>query len=345
MLSRDRNVSAPWSSSAQGGDPVQHLPLTPAYYRLPPWSGKARYGFGVCVNPVEQYNLSRLHADWYVVYPGFDADPPPLLDLEFVQIIRLRDERGYNPPSQEEVELYAKTQPGTLWLIGNEPEDLYQDCQTPAQYAQIYHHWYNIIKAADPSAKIAIGGVVQATPLRMRWLDLVLQAYERRYGSKIPVDVWNVHGFILQEKADDWGCHIPCGLSATEGMLYDIDDHDNMTIFKEQIVRFRRWMRDNGERNKPLIVSEYGILAGVGSGYDEARVKRFMIATFDYFTNTRNPTLGYPADGNRMVQAWNWFSLDWKDLWGHKSYGHLFDPDTKVITPLGLAYGNYVTSH
>jgi len=340
--SRENAALAPGSAGAQDGDYLYHLPLALKKhyrYRLPPWSGSARFGFGVCLHPVEEYNVSRLHADWYVRYPGFDPDPPPLFDLEFVQIIRL----DYMP-SEEAVELYARAQPGTLWLIGNEPEDMNQDCKTPPEYAALYHQWYNIIKAADPSAKVAIGGVVQATPLRLQWLDMVLQEYETLYGTKMPVDVWNVHGLILQEKLGSWGCQIPCGLNAQEGMLYGVDDHDNMTIFKEQIVRFRRWMKDHGERNKPLIVSEYGILLSAGHGYGEPRVERFMIATFDYFLTATSSSLGYPADGNRLVQAWNWFSLDRKHFEGYQTYGHLFDPETKRITALGRAYGDYTDS-
>jgi hypothetical protein len=208
----------------------------------------------------------------------------------------------------------------------------------------MYHELYGLIKTADPTAKVAIGGVVQATPLRLKYLDEIMKEYQRLFGEKIPVDVWNVHGFILRERVDSWGCQIPCGLSATQGKLYGIDDHDNMTIFTEQIVRFRQWMKDNGERNKPLIVSEYGILFPIQLGYDQPRVERFMIATFDYFRTATSSSLGYPADGNRLVQAWCWYSLDHKNFEGYESYGHLFDPDTKLITRLGRAFANYTAS-
>jgi hypothetical protein len=324
-------------------DHFLYLPLAlNNYYRLPPWSGNARFGFCVTGNPVKQYDVSQLHADWYVDYPGFRADPPPLFDLEFGQIVRLSDR--FNPPSQEAVERYAKAQPGTLWLIGNEPDAPAQDCVPPSQYAQLYHHWYDVIKSADPAAKIGIGGVVQATPLRLQYLDMILDSYQDQYGEMIPVDVWNVHGFILQEKANDYGCQVPCGLSAQQGMLYEIDDHDDMTIFKQQIVRFRQWMKDHGERNKPLMVSEYGILFPIQLGFDEPRVERFMLATFDYFLTASSSSLGYPADGNKLVQAWAWYSLDHEYFEGYESYSHLFDPDTKGITPLGIAYGNYTAS-
>jgi len=321
---------------------VAYLPL--ALYTSghgPYWSGTARFGFCTAARPAEAYNVSQLHADWYVQYPGFRSDPGPE-ELEFAQIVRLNEE--FDPPEEQDIVRYARFHRSTLWMIGNEQDAPAQDCVTPEDYAVLYHDLYQLIKTADPTAKVAIGGVVQATPLRLRYLDRILEEYETRYGSEIPVDVWNVHGFILRERVDSWGCQIPCGLSATQGRLYGIDDHDNMTIFKEQIVRFRQWMKDNGQRNKPLIVSEYGILFPIELGYDRARVEAFMIATFDYFRTATSSSLGYPSDGNRLVQAWAWYSLDHKNFEGWESYGHLFDPDTKRITKLGTAYGEYTAS-
>ena len=58
------------------------------------------------------------------------------------------------------------------------------------------------IKAADPTARVAIGGVTQPTPLRLRCLETVLAAYREQSGAEMPVDVWNVHNFILWEEPD-----------------------------------------------------------------------------------------------------------------------------------------------
>jgi hypothetical protein len=325
--------------------PRQWLPLVlKDYYRLPPWSGTARFGFGVARNPIEEYDVSPLGAEWYVNF-GFRTDPPPLFDLEYVQTIRL-SESGY-AISQAAIEKYARAQPGTLWLIGNEPDAPAQDCVPPPRYAQLYHELYNIIKGEDPTAKVAIGGVVQATPLRLQYLDLILAEYEDLYnGEKIPVDVWNVHGFILQEKEKDWGCQIPCGIEDEDNLakLYTVDQHDNMTIFKQQIVRFRQWMKNHGERNKPLVITEYGILMPEVLGFDEPRVQAFMLATFDYFRTATSTSVGYPADGNRLVQAWCWYSLDDDHFEGFESYSHLFNPTTKQLTALGGAYRDYTSS-
>jgi hypothetical protein len=123
--------------------------------------------------------------------------------------------------------------------------------------------------------------------------------------------------------------------------LRGIDDLDRMDLFAEQIVRFRQWMADHGQRDKPLIVSEYGILFNEELGYGYERMRDFMLATFDYFLNTTDPDIGCPADGNRLVQRWAWFVLDRNTFeWG-TFWGSLFDPETHQITALGEEFGNY----
>lgn len=337
----------------QGLDRLRYLPAVFRDFCGFGVPARRRFGFGTSKNPVEEYDVSLLHAGWYVNF-GFRADPPSLEGLEYAPTIRLCDPATNSPyyycendyvPGREAIETYAAAHPGTLWIIGNEPDAPIQDCITPPRYAMLYHELYGIIKGADPSARVAIAGVVQATPLRLRYLDMILQEYQDRYGEMIPVDVWNVHGFILQEDRHSWGCQIPCGIEDVDtGTLYGIDDHDNMTIFKQQIVAFRQWMKEHGERNKPLIVTEYGILFPLYLGYNEARVESFMLATFDYFVTASDRSYGYPSDCGRLVQGWCWYSLDDSSFEGHDSYSHLFDPDTKQITQLGTAYGDYTDS-
>jgi hypothetical protein len=126
-----------------------------------------------------------------------------------------------------------------------------------------------------------------------------------------------------------------------EGRLYEIEDHDSLEIFRQQVVDFRRWMEESGERDKPLIVSEYGIVMPAEYGFSQQRVQDFMYATFDFFMTATDPELGYAPDGYRLVQRWLWYSLS------DTVYptGNLFDPVTGQITALGLAYGSYVVSH
>jgi hypothetical protein len=123
--------------------------------------------------------------------------------------------------------------------------------------------------------------------------------------------------------------------------LYEIEDHDSLEIFRQQVVDFRTWMEERGEGDKPLIVSEYGIVMPAEYGFSEQRVQDFMYASFDFFLTAADPELGYAPDGHRLVQRWLWYSLSDTVY----ATGNLFDPVTGQITALGLAYGSYVVSH
>ncbi len=231
--------------------------------------------------------------------------------------------------------------PGMRWIVGNEPDRHGQDGLTPAAYAQFYHDVYTFLKGRDPSSQVEAAGVVQATPLRLRYLTMVLDEYQARYGTPLPTDLWNLHGFILPEN-NIWGAAIPPGLEAfaSEGEANrTIGDHGNLAIFKSQIFAFRQWMADHGYRDKPLSISEYGILLSPLHGYPYATVRNFMLNSFDFFLNTSESTLGYPADENRLVQNWSWFSLNsppYDVNTGIGFNGNLFNPTTHAIEPLGL---------
>jgi hypothetical protein len=248
-------------------------------------------------------------------------------------------------PDAKTIAAIAQANPGEIWLVGNEPDCIYQGNSTPDQYARLYHELYHLIKRHDPASQVAIGGIVQGTPLRLQWLDAVRQRYQALYGEPLPVDIWNIHAFILNEERGGWGSEIPPGINATVGEKRQLDDHDRLDIFAEQIVRFRRWMADIGERDKPLIVSEYGILMVYNDGFDFPRVQKFMLGTFDYFMTAIDDEIGYPADENRLVQRWAWYSLNDKRFEGYTTFSHLFDPYTNEISPLGLDFEAYVAPY
>ncbi|MEM3553586.1 MAG: hypothetical protein QW658_01350, partial [Candidatus Bathyarchaeia archaeon] len=61
-------------------------------------------------------------------------------------------------------------------------------------------------------------------------------------------------------------------------------------------------------------------------------------STFEFFLTAADPTIGYPADGYRLVQRWCWYSLD--DV----TYptGRLFDPHTGALTVVGEGWVDIV---
>jgi len=348
-----------------------------------------RIGFGLTSASLDPYtDVVTLGAGWYLDWRVREAPARPA-DLAYIQMVRVHqklacDQRYHSDrtlcpyaepldytfaPGQAAIEAAARANPGSTWLIGNEMDridwaycikwngahcDLVgydgQDEILPETYAVAYHDLYTMIKTADPTAQLAIGGVIQPTPLRLEYLSKIWDEYQAIYTETMPVDVWNVHNFIIQERAHDWGTDIPPGIDAVEGEYVNAPStHIDMAIFKKQIVAFREWMKARGQQQKPLIISEYGVLFHNGlmnpawASSDPTYVQDFMIDTFDYFANTKDCTLGYLADGCRLVQRWNWYSLD--DTWGtFNPHSRLFDPTSGEMTDTGRRFQAYLAA-
>jgi hypothetical protein len=305
----------------------------------------SRAGLVVTSGALSSYPLERLPFGWYADYAVREAPARPG-GVEYMQTILVRPEKY--PPDWDLLRRAAEANPGAIWKVGNEPECIYQGMRTPEAYADIYHEVHTFLKGVDPTARVAIGSIVQPTPLRLEWLDRTRAAYRARYGETMPVDVWNIHNLVLQEHAEDYGCGIPVGIAASEGRLYPWWDSANADLFVQHIWDFRRWMAEHGERDKPLIISEMGVLYP-SSWFDslteapsgEQRITDFMEGTFTFMQDAADPDLGYPADGNRLVQGWLWFSLDhraWDEAPGEGFNGNLCDRDTRSLTPFGVYY-------
>ena len=343
-----------------GSRPAQSLPGSSAAMTgyLPLVSSRAaasygayancRFGAGQVLQPLTSYDTPSLNLGWYVDWHTQPSPPTPG-GVEYMQVLRV-SASGTTPSGSALASLVAAN-PGAWWLVGNEPDCIYQDSVTPQIYAQVYHDAYAFITGLDPTARVAAGGIVQPTPLRMQYLDLVLSAYASRYGEPLPTDAWSIHSFILREAScaaypdSCWGAEIPPGISASHGRLYTLDDIDRLDIFQDRIVQFRQWMRDRGYRHTALLVTEYGTLLpyydpdslfydSEGNPFDEARARQFMLGTFDFLLTATDASLGYPADEDRLVQRWLWYSLDDTVSYG----GALFNPDQLTRMALGDAY-------
>ena len=331
--------------------------------------------FGVA-SSIAGYDAGQLALLRLGSYLAFNAQPtPPLMPgMDFVQVIRMHQLKvgalysttapyvvpySYTlefPDALENYQNLAKQNPGSVWLVGNEIDrrDICnggcwgQDEMLPEMYAQAYHDVYVALKAADPTALMANGSMVEVTPLRLKYLDRVWNAYRQLYGTNMPVDVWNMHPYLVQEVAGAIGAEIPAGLTETVGMRYKLNDADNITLYIQQVQWFRQWMASHGEQNKPLYITEMGILLPNGTWGEldgsgtmtmtESRVQNFLLNTFNYMLTTKDPNLGYPLDDNRLIQRWYWYSL------GDSNYnGQLFDTNTGQLNVLGNTWATYVS--
>jgi hypothetical protein len=299
------------------------------------YRGRPRWGIGVAIGPITRYNIDGLRLGWYLDW-RVNREPLKPGNIEYAQMIRVK--KGVLNPDVNGIAEVARANPGSLWMIGNEPDVKWQDNVDATTYASLYYQAYAVIKSADPTAQVAIGGVSQPTSLRLRYLDAVLAVYQERFGAPMPIDVWNVHNFILREERGSWGVDIPPGMPDDRGVLYEIDDSGNLQAFRQQIVNFRRWMSQRGYGGHPLIVSEYGIPMPEDYGFPPERVAAFLTETFDFFLTAADPALGDPTDGYRLVQRWCWYSLDDTEY----RTGDLFVPEDAEMTELGKRWQEYV---
>ena len=325
-----------------------------------------RFGTLEHSSSIVSYDIAPLNLGWYGNW-GTSLNPPRPGGMAYMQLISVSDGAAFGSrehpgplsysPSGSTLEAIIAANPGSLWLVGNEPDCMWQNNVLPQNYAQIYHDIYTFIKTRDATARVAAGGIVQPTPLRMQYLDLVLASYQDQFGTQMPMDIWHIHSFILREvdcrvyTGSCYGCEIPPGVDATHGMLYTLDHSDRQDIFQDRLAQFRQWMADRGYRDTPLIVTEYGTLLpyydpeslyydSQGNPFDGARASDFMVATFDYMLAASDPEIGYPADENHLVQQWFWYSLDDTINYG----GALFEPNTKARMQLGTDLATYTSA-
>lgn len=279
--------------------PVEALPTHPA-------GGAWRYGFGLATSADPLPWAEDLGAGWYLDW-GTTARPA---DEQVEHWLMVRVAPDCTRPTPAEAASLAEERPGQTWIIGNEPDVIWQDNLTPESYAAAYHAYYTAIKRADPSAQIAMAGVAQPTALRLAYLDRVLETYQLTYGQTLPVDVWTVHNFVLREERDSWGAEIPPGFDEVDrGQLTEVSDHARLDLFEAQLRTFRAWMAQRGYRDTPLALTEFGILMPAEYGFPPEAVAGYLLATMDLLPKLKDPATGYPPDEDRLVQRWAWFSL------------------------------------
>ncbi|MDA0243000.1 MAG: Ig-like domain-containing protein [Chloroflexi bacterium] len=336
--------------------------------------------------------FDQFGAGWVVNFvPSNNPSYAP--GMEYVPIIRLKQLKdgngnrlpgytfhGGTPPLTDGPggmgELVA-AMPGRLWLVGNEIDrHTAQDDIMPEIYATAYHDIYYFIKQRDPSARIAISGLVQVSPGRLQYLDLVWESYLAQYGHPMPVDVWNMHAYALPEiqlNGQDSGAAVALGTDpnlalidaggqlalCAQNNVMCIYEHDQMAQLQYQVIAMRQWMKNRGQQNKPLIISEYSLLYPYikfedgtcdyvrdeyGNCFDPARVSQFMVNSFNYLETAADPNLGYALDNNKLVQQWLWFTSAVPDNEYVGSSSKLLTNNLTSLTTVGNTYASSVAA-
>ena len=267
------------------------------------WSSRAGFSISTATDP--EYWAQLLGSAWYIDWAVRTSAPPD--HLEHWQMIRVHE--NCITPSTEVIQTIASTFSGQVWIIGNEPDVIWQDNVSAPTYAVVYHDLYELIKSIDPTALIAVGGISQPTPLRLVYLDQVLHTYQEVFDEPMPVDWWTIHGYVLREEKGSWGVDIPPGINEVRGEIREVMDHGNIDLFKAQILSFRNWMAENGYQNSPLALTEFGILMPFTYGFPADLIAGYLEQTFLWLSQAQDDSTGYPDDGYHLVQKWAWFSI------------------------------------
>lgn len=297
---------------------------------------QARFGFGAN-SSASDYDWATLGAGWFHAWRM--QIPYTLPGLDFYPMVgAYGDLMGNETLEQMQSAINARPEnypDGTVWIISNELQyDTFctkngvplNPCRaiTPDEYAQKYKKYRDWVKQINPTYKTAIGFINAIEEVgRPYTLADFLDAYQARYGEPMPVDAFNLHAYGFGRSIDFDYC------------------------FRPTIETYRQVMADYGYRDKPLVITEVGVLEGVYVGWiPESYVLDFQIQAFDYLRTATSETTGMPSDGNRLVQRWAWFALTgWHPSDDHKwDKTALFDIDTKAITAVGQQYSDYVAS-
>ncbi len=342
-----------------------HTVYMPIIYTTAVVVTPANCRFGVAaLNENDGVKLSDLGVGWYLTFGTTPLNTAPS-NIEFTPMIRLKqvkdgdiylDDYTVSPPLTD-AGLGAKIDAnlGATWIIGNEPDrgpaegSSPQDDLQPDMYARAFHDVYEYIKNRDASAKVATAGLVEITPGRIQYLNMVSDAYYDAYNTSIPADIWTIHIYIMPEVTPEYvstnlaavavGTDPNLGMRLSRGrseayLCGDVDnevycwaDHDNISFYERQIRDMRTWMKVHGYQNKPLLITEYSILYGYetnddgsceylqdefGECFTPTRVSNYLRNTFDLTNGVEELTdmgIGYPQDEYRLVQQILWYPL------------------------------------
>ncbi len=234
--------------------------------------------------------LEQLGPIWYYTY-GFEGPVYPHHHRVLMVL-----------PHYDEDRLIAvmRQHPGSWWMVGNEPNDPYQDNLSPEAYAAFYRRFETLARGVDPTARLMTAGIANAD---WRWAGAFCEAYRQAYGRNPRVDAWNIHNYVLEPERSQL----------------------DQTLFRERVIAFRQWMAEVGEEHTPLVLSEFGVLMGqeqYDTRYEPPEaIIAYMQETVAWLRATEH------------VQAWAWFA----NHTGGAFNGDLYDAQER-LTPYGLAY-------
>lgn len=244
----------------------------------------------VVVNPATAEQLDLLGPVWYYSY---DYEGEALSGHRRVLLIRPHFDSS-------EVRRALRQNPGAWWLVGNEPNDPFQDNLSPTTYAAFYNRVETLAWDVDRSASLVPAGIANAD---WRWAQAFLDSYMQQYGEEPRIAAWNIHNYILEPDRDQ----------------LDVSE------FQARVIAFREWMSAAGEDDKPLLLTEFGVLFGTGLGgrppVDPMQSRAFVLQVVEWLAVSD------------YVQGWSWFANNT----GGQFNGDLY-LDSGELSDFGVSY-------
>lgn len=212
---------------------------------------------------------------------------------------------------------------GQIWSIGNEPD--WYPYLTAQSYAVWYKKFYDKIKSLDPTAKIMVGGIHSPNPARITryasadrnirmdylwqdenkvlrgWMGAWRDAYKQKYGVYPQVDIWDIHAYPDDDVQQAYGNRYnPKASDLTSASQQAITD----------IAYFRDYLNSIGEKDKPLWITETGLLiTKVG---DKKNPEPYFL---NYWTNFMKPIMEFMRTSNKVQRIMPFGTFAYNDAY------------------------------
>lgn len=182
--------------------------------------------------------------------------------------------RGWDSVNARQIRLFAKRFKGRRWLAFNEPDVTTQANAEPWEAARAFYRFQDILRDADPSAKIYVGGT-GFWPNHTRWLGLFAQRYHDQRGCYPDIDGIHFHSYMNPDPDGD-------GRITASSWAARFDT----AALKAQALGTKAWLQlQPWSRGKPVIISEYAVLSGAWHNDRDKIANEFLPSMFRFWAS------------------------------------------------------------
>ena len=247
-----------------------------SYATTLPLSEISRIGVGVHSHTpadyLQWYNYQPLNLGWYFTWgyyntASFSPDNSPRF---YPMIYSATCDSTFSNYLRANLNKFPND---TVFFVGNETWTEGTKTDTVGNYLQAYYDCYQTIKNINPNYKVAIAAMRSASD----------------YAFYSDFRYWYLHYHKTPPPIDAYRINIYSG---------------NVTFFDAQVRQVRQKMKDWGDQDKDLIITE-----SCARYSDNAQT---LPQILDYITGSASvdKNLGKASDGYKMVQKFGWFSLN-----------------------------------